>query len=255
MTLYTETYGQGEPLILVHGWAMHTGIWRHFAQQLGQRYQVICVDLPGHGRSTPRPFTLPHIREALLEVIPDQACHWLGWSLGASVVLDIAAHIPERVRSLMIMAGNPCFTGRDDWPGVAMPVLENFAAHLDEDCRTTLARFLALQVHGLENSKALLKSLKQSLLECAPPDPVTLYGGLDILKQTDFRAILPALPCALNVILGARDTFVPVALGDAIQQLKPDAKIYRIDKAGHVPFISHEKLVFEKIFEFMGQSA
>lgn len=255
MTLYTETYGSGEPLVLVHGWAMHAGIWRHFAQQLAQRYRVICIDLPGHGRSTARPFTLAHIRDALLEVVPESACHWLGWSLGASIVLDMAVHQPERVKSLSIIAGNPCFTGRDDWPGVAMPVLENFAAHLDADCRATLARFLALQVHGLENSKELLKGLKQSLLECAPPDPVTLYGGLEILKQADFRAVLPALPCPLNVILGARDTFVPAAVGDTILHLKPDAKVCRIDRAGHVPFISHGQLVAEEIFEFLGQSA
>ena len=26
--IYTQTFGQGQPLVLVHGWAMHTGIWR-----------------------------------------------------------------------------------------------------------------------------------------------------------------------------------------------------------------------------------
>jgi pimeloyl-[acyl-carrier protein] methyl ester esterase len=251
MTVYTETYGSGEPLVLVHGWAMHTGIWRRFAQQLGQRYQVICVDLPGHGRSAARPFTLPHIRQALLEVIPDRPCHWLGWSLGASVVLDIAAHVPERVKGILIVAGNPCFTRRENWPGVAMQVLENFAAHLDADCQATLARFLALQVHGMDNFKALLKTLKQAVLECPPPDPLTLYGGLEILKHADFRPALLTLHCPLSVVLGGRDTFVPVAVGDAIMRLLPRAEIYRIDKAGHVPFISDERQVVAKVFEFM----
>jgi pimeloyl-[acyl-carrier protein] methyl ester esterase len=251
MTLYTETYGSGEPLVLVHGWAMHTGIWRRFAQQLGLRYQVICVDLPGHGRSAAQPFTLPHIREALLEVVPERPCHWLGWSLGASIVLDIAAHVPERVKGALIVAGNPCFTRRENWPGVAVQVLESFAAHLDADCQATLSRFLALQVHGMENSKVLLRNLKQAVLECAAPNPVTLYGGLEILKYADFRATLAALSRPLNVILGGRDTFVPIAVGDAILCLSPRAEVYRIDKAGHIPFISHEREVIAKVFEFI----
>lgn len=255
MTLYTETYGAGEPLVLVHGWAMHTGIWRHFARQLAQRYHVICVDLPGHGRSSARPFTLPHIRRALLDVIPDRPCHWLGWSLGASIVLDIAAAAPERVKSLVLVAGNPCFTRRDDWPGVAIQVLENFAAHLDSDCQTTLTRFLALQVHGMDNSKALLKTLKQSVLECPAPDPVTLYGGLEILKHADFRPALALLPRPVSVILGGRDTFVPFAVGEAIAHLLPYADICRIDNAGHVPFISHEQHVIAKICDFLEQFA
>lgn len=251
MMIYTEIFGSGEPLVLVHGWAMHTGIWRGFAQRLGQRYKVICMDLPGHGRSAARPFTLPQIRQALLEAVPKGSCHWLGWSLGASIVLDIAAHVPERVKSLSLIAGNPCFIRRENWPGLDMPVLENFAAHLDADCQATLVRFLALQVHGLENSKALLKTLKEAVFECAAPNPVTLYGGLEILKRADFRPALLTLHCPLSVILGGRDTFVPVTVGDAILRLLPRAEIYRIDKAGHVPFISHEQQVIAKVFEFM----
>lgn len=254
MKVYTETYGSGEPLVLVHGWAMHCGIWRGFAQRLGQRYQVICVDLPGHGRSAVQPFTLQQIRHALLETVPERACRWVGWSLGSSVVLDMAVHAPERVESLSLIAGNPCFMRRENWPGLDLPVLEKFAAALEVDCQTTLARFLALQVHGLENSKALLKTLKQAVFECAAPNPVTLYGGLEILKRADFRPALLTLDCPLSVILGGRDTFVPVTVGDAIARLLPGAEIYRIDKAGHVPFISHEALVVEKVFDFMAQA-
>ncbi|MGR8934506.1 MAG: pimeloyl-ACP methyl ester esterase BioH [Gammaproteobacteria bacterium] len=254
MRLYSETYGSGELLVLVHGWAMHSGIWRAFAQRLAQRYQVVCVDLPGHGRSAVQPFTLQQIRRALLETVPAEVCHWLGWSLGSSVVLDIAVHAPERVKSLTVIAGNPSFIRRDHWPGLELPVLEKFAAALEADCQTTLARFLALQVHGLENSKELLKTLKQTLFECAAPNPVTLYGGLELLKRADFRPALLTLDCPLNVILGGRDTFVPIAVGDAINRLLPGVEICRIDKAGHVPFISHEQWVVEKVLNFMART-
>ncbi len=87
---------QGKPIVLVHGWAMHTGIWREFAKQLAQNYRVTCIDLPGHGRSEAiDPFTLERISDELVDAIPDPSSCWLGWSLGATVVLDIAARYPE----------------------------------------------------------------------------------------------------------------------------------------------------------------
>ena len=47
---YTRV-GTGKTIILIHGWAMHSGIWQTFAEQLAQHYKVLCIDLPGHGYS------------------------------------------------------------------------------------------------------------------------------------------------------------------------------------------------------------
>jgi pimeloyl-[acyl-carrier protein] methyl ester esterase len=252
MTLYTETYGSGEPLVLVHGWAMHSGIWRHFAEQLGRHCQAICVDLPGHGRSPMLPFTLEHVRAALLETLPERPCHWLGWSLGAKIVLDIAAHCPKRVKSVVLLAGNPCFKRNDGWPGMDRQALENFAAALEADCQTVLQRFLGLQVHAMENHKQLAKALKQAVLECPAPDLETLRGGLEILERADLTPALATLQCPLHAILGGRDTLVPAAVGEAIEKLAPHAQVCRIAKAGHVPFITHEQQVIDTLCRFMG---
>jgi pimeloyl-[acyl-carrier protein] methyl ester esterase len=253
MTIYTETHGSGEPLVLVHGWAMHSGIWRHFARQLGRNFQVICADLPGHGRSHAQPFTLANIRRALLEAVPTRPCCWLGWSLGAKIVLDIAAHHPERVKSVVLMAGNPCFKHNEDWPGIDYPVLLDFAGKLEADCQATLLRFLSLQVHMLENSRELIKTLREAIFECPAPSLETLRSGLDILEHADLTPAISALRCPLGVILGGRDTLVPVAVGAAIERLAPQAVVYRIDNAGHVPFLTHETEVLAKISEFMQQ--
>lgn len=251
MSIYTETYGGGETLILVHGWAMHTGIWRSFAQQLGQYYQVICVDLPGHGRSAAQPFTLQHIRAALLAALPERPCYWLGWSLGANIVLDIAEQFPGRVKGIVLLAGNPCFLRSDHWPGMDPRLLENFAATLQANCQAALLRFLALQLLGMDNHKELLSGLKQTVYECAAPDLETLQGGLAILECADMRPVLEELSCPLCIILGARDTLVPVAVGAAAARLVPAAMVQRIEKAGHVPFLTHAAQVIETISAFM----
>ncbi|MFU8787844.1 MAG: pimeloyl-ACP methyl ester esterase BioH [Methylobacter sp.] len=258
--IHLETFGQGQTIVLVHGWAMHSGIWRDFARQLARHYRVICVDLPGHGHSGAlAPFTLERISAELLKAIPEQCCCWLGWSLGATVALDIAARYPERVSSLVMLAGNPAFVGTtpttSQWPGMDVRLLDAFAEQLDENCQATLLRFLALQANGLPDQKALLKVLKTAVFECAAPDKATLQGGLNILKQADMRPVLSDLKIPVSLILGGLDTLVPVGVGQKMQQLLPSLELNIIDRAGHVPFLSHSLETLAIISQFMDNNA
>lgn len=252
--IHLETFGAGKPIVLVHGWAMHTGIWREFALQLAKNYRVTCIDLPGHGPSEAiEPFTLERISAELVNAIPEQSCCWLGWSLGATVALDIVARYPERVSALILLAGNPSYTQTEQWPGMEVSLLDDFAEHLHKNCQTTLLRFLSLQVNGMPDSKALLKALKTAVLECAAPDQATLQGGLNILKQADMRSVLAGLTIPVSVILGGLDTLVPVAVGQKMQQLLPSLELNIIDRAGHVPFLSHSRETLAIISRFMDQ--
>jgi pimeloyl-[acyl-carrier protein] methyl ester esterase len=252
LKIHQETFGKGKPIVMVHGWAMHSGMWRDFIQQLAQHYQVTCIDLPGHGRSEKlEPFTLEQISTALVNVLPDEPSCWLGWSLGATVVLDIASRFPERCVSLILLAGNPCFTQKQQWHGVNGRLLDIFADNLNKNCRATLLRFLSLQVNNLPAYKALLKELETAIYECAIPDDQTLQDGLKLLKQSDLRSVLSAIDIPVSSILGNKDILVPVAVGQKMQQLLPEMELNIIDKAGHVPFLSHQHEVLSIISRFM----
>ena len=52
MSLYIEKAGNGPvPLVLIHGWAMHGGVFAPLVEALAERCTMYVVDLPGHGRS------------------------------------------------------------------------------------------------------------------------------------------------------------------------------------------------------------
>ena len=250
--LHIEKFGAGEPIVLVHGWAMHSGIWRDFAKQLGQSFEVTCVDLPGHGRSDAiEQFDLASITELLAENIDLTSACWLGWSMGGNIVIELAKRFPERVDSLIVVAGNPCFTETSDWPGIRASDLDAFANNLTIDCKTTLLRFLALQTHGVANAKSLLNKLQIVLGECDVPSISTLQGGLEILKSVDQRNDLKALGCPSLVIMGEQDTLVPVAVANKMQVLAPDWQIHILAKTGHLPFLSKPEPVINLICEFI----
>jgi pimeloyl-[acyl-carrier protein] methyl ester esterase len=253
--IHIQTLGTGKTIVLVHGWAMHSGIWGQFAQQLALQFRVICVDLPGHGYSQSlEPFELAQVSKMLAEAVDEPVVCWLGWSLGASIVLDIATRFPERVKSLILLAGNPRFLRTSDWPGMSEPVLDGFAENLRQNTSATLLRFLSLQINtDLPEQKAVLKDLKHAVQQRSTPDWPTLQGGLQILKTADFRESLADLNKPVSVILGDRDTLVPVAIGQKLLALSPNIQLTVLHKAGHVPFLSHTQEVLSAINVFMEQ--
>ena len=53
MSLHVDSHGSGAPLLFIHGWGMHGGMWGGVAEQLAEHFRVLAVDLPGHGFSVP----------------------------------------------------------------------------------------------------------------------------------------------------------------------------------------------------------
>jgi len=246
--IHKEVYGQGPAVVLIHGWAMHTGIWREFARQLSQYFQVTCLDLPGHGLSeTVEPYDLKGIGQALIKAMPENPSCVLGWSLGASVAIELARQYPQRINALVLLAGNPRFVEEDTWAGVKQKILAEFANNLQLNCQLTLIRFLALQVNSLENGKELLKRLKLAVQECESPTEQVLKSGLDILQDADLRPMLRDLDCPVTVIQGDKDSLIPLQVSQNIKDLKPETNINIIKGAGHVPFLSHQSQVIDII--------
>ena len=240
--IHKEVYGHGRPLVMLHGWAMHSGVWRSFAQQLAAHRQVICLDLPGHGRSGQlADYTLEAIADVLCKAIQLEEFSVLGWSFGGLVAIEMANRFPLQVASLSMLASNPKFANSADWAGVKPEVLDGFAAQLSINTRQTLLRFLALQVSGLPDGKPLLQSLKQAVMECEAPSVSALQEALQILKYCDQRSKLQQYQGPVTLIQGDKDPLVPLTGVLGMQQIQPAIAVHVLERAGHVPFLSHSR--------------
>lgn len=237
MKLAWECHGDGPPLVLLHGWGLHAGVWSELAAALAPHYRVCRVDLPGHGASPPVGSRLIDWAEAVASEAPEGAA-WLGWSLGGLVA--IAAAAAGGVERLILVDSTPRFTTGPDWrAGVASQVLAGFADDLLRDPRGTVTRFVSLQAMGSERARDEARRLRAGLYERGDPDPGALRAGLAMLAESDLRGPLSGLTIPVRWIHGARDRLVPPAAAHAAADLVPDGRVALIDRAGHAPFISH----------------
>lgn len=107
-----ETSGAGVPLILLHGYLMSSQIWKGFMELLVLKYQVIAIDLPGHGSSGEFPpvHSMDLMAEAVEAVMQQENIdkgNILGHSMGGYVGLAFLEHYPHRIHKLILLNTYP----------------------------------------------------------------------------------------------------------------------------------------------------
>ncbi|HEY0333360.1 MAG TPA: pimeloyl-ACP methyl ester esterase BioH [Stenotrophomonas sp.] len=253
--MHIETVGQGPSLVLIHGWALHGGVFAPLVSRLSSRFQLHLVDLPGHGhsRDDDTPLVLPHVVSAIAAATPPAV--WLGWSLGGLFALHAAATLPQ-VRALAMIAATPRFVRADDWThAVDAEVFAQFGRDLAQDYRGTLERFLALDTLGSEHARAELRTLKQALVERGEPAPRALQEGLQLLQRTDLRRALGSLAKPSLWLAGQRDRLVPAAGMHDAAALSSPAQALTVAGGGHAPFLGHADRVAERLEQFVSALA
>ena len=251
--LHVESLGAGEPLVLLHGFAMHSGLFAPLLPALARRHRVHAIDLPGHGRSpTVEPFDLPALARAVDAAVDASQATVVGWSLGGQVALQWALAQPSRVRRLVLVATTPSFVVRDGWThAIGGDTLARFGDELEASYRLTLLRFLALQVHGSDEGRATLAALRERLFERGEPAPAVLRAALDTLRRTDLRARLSNVAAPALALGGDRDALVPLAATRALAAALPNATHATIEGAAHAPFLSHRAAFLERVLPFI----
>lgn len=104
--LFYAVYGQGDPVVLIHPALGGSDDWNNQVGPLSRDFQVIVVDLRGHGRSTgsDAPFSYQLMAGdvvSLIKALRLRKPAVVGWGDGATVALEIALHHPKRIGRLI----------------------------------------------------------------------------------------------------------------------------------------------------------
>ena len=117
LKLYYEIHGDGRPLVLLHGGFGVIGMYGQILPELSKTYQVIAVELEGHGHTAllDRPLSFEQMADdiaALIGHLKLAQADVMGYSLGGGVALQTAIRHPDSVRKAVIVSA-PCKS--DGW--------------------------------------------------------------------------------------------------------------------------------------------
>jgi pimeloyl-ACP methyl ester carboxylesterase len=106
MTMYYETSGEGDPIVVLHGAYMNIPSMGEIIPMLAETHKVYALEFQGHGRTTDidRPITYPNLADdvaAFMDAVGLEKADVFGYSMGAAAGLQLAIRHPEKVDQLV----------------------------------------------------------------------------------------------------------------------------------------------------------
>jgi 3-oxoadipate enol-lactonase len=259
INIYYEIHGKGEPLVLIYGYAGHSGLWFRQIPILSKKYQVIAFDNRGVGRSDKPdiPYTMAMMAgdvAGLLDTIGIDTAHIFGISMGGAIAQHFALNYPQRVISLIL--------GCTTCGGVhsIQPKPESRAALFDfeplkkmtpeEFVRQAIPFFFSQEF--IEKNPDIVEKKVAKMLEY----PLPIHGAIRQAAATighDTYELLPKIKLPTLVIAGDNDRLIPLENSRILASRIPKAELVIIKGAGHEFFIEDAEEANKIVLSFLGR--
>jgi len=216
--MYYEVYGEGAPLLLLHGFTGSSAGLAQGFMQLAANNKLIIPDLRGHGRST-NPSKQFTFRQAaldifgLLEHLNIKQCSAIGFSGGGCILLHMAHQQPDKIISMCIVSAAPYF------PDQSREVMKQFAEADKTEEQWTVMR--SIHFHGDEQIQ-MLWNQANAFSES--------YDDMNFTTE-----MLSQIKSKTLIVQGDRDPIYPIELTIEMHRHIPEAYLWIIPNGGHVP--------------------
>jgi len=221
MQMYYVLHGQGEPLVLLHGFTGSSNDWSLFFHDLASEYQLVIPDLRGHGRSTNSlmEFTFRQCALdvfALLDHLGIERFKAIGLSGGGNTLLHMATQQPGRIVAMVLVSATSYY------PEQARTLMRQFTieGRTDEDWQFMRQS----HKHGDEQIRA-----------------IWMHGHAlkDSHDDMNFTApYLSTITARTLIVYGDRDPLYPVHIAIEMYTAIPRSYLWIIPNGGHTPIFS-----------------
>jgi pimeloyl-ACP methyl ester carboxylesterase len=250
---YTDT-GEGEIIVLLHGYLETSDIWSGFAKKLAQKFRVISVDLPGHGLS--KVYSEKHTMEfmagavkVLLDDLNIKQIFLAGHSLGGYVALAFLELYPGLLKGYCLFHSHP-FADKPE----TVEKREREIKVVRAAKKYLLYPENISQMYAKANLEKFREELQRSkdIASTIPDEGIiaVLNGMMNRPSRLKFMEEGKA-PCLW--ILGKMDNYISCEEVQTKVKLPANAKLVVLENSGHMGFIEEEDLSVRVLTEFMDQ--
>jgi pimeloyl-ACP methyl ester carboxylesterase len=232
LRIHYKIAGEGEPLILLHGWGSKIEHYEKLQNFLAQNFRVYAVDLPGFGLST----------------APDDV--W-GTAEYAQFLQAFLANI--KICNPIIIAHS--FGGKialyalakNLFTAAKLILINSAGINLPKPWKTRYKIYsykLLKKIGSLPGIKILLAAKiaayqnKSGSLDYRDTRGIMRSILVKVINE-DLRALIPAVNAPTTLIWGEEDTSTPLEAGKLMQKLLPHAELIVLQKCGHFPFVDN----------------
>ena len=256
--LFVDLIGSGPDLVLWHSLLCDGSMWDPQIAELRDRYRIVNIDAPGHGRSaaTTAPYTMDDCvtsAEQVMDTIGVARTSWCGLSWGGMVGMRLALRDPDRLDALVLMDTS----ARRERPAkkAGYRVLEAIAKRtgaIPLVQRPILPLFFTAAT--MRDRPELVARFSQRLERM---DRTSLVHAVDavIFERDDVSAEIGRIEAPTLVMVGDQDRATPPAEAELIASQIPGARLVTIPRAAHLANLEQPAFVNAEIGRFLEESA
>ncbi|MFC7373512.1 alpha/beta fold hydrolase [Fictibacillus iocasae] len=253
--LHFEETGSGTPVIFLHGVWMSSRFFQKQVPYFKDKYRTILLDFRGHGQSghPHHGHTIETYARDLHEFILGRDLKdvvLVGWSMGAFVVWEYLKQFgDDNVKGNVIVDEMASDFKWPDFPIGAFdfPTLIHFMRGVQHDRRATLEGFVPLMF-----KKELSDEDKSWIMEEVTRMPESIASAI-LFDQSvvDYREDFPDINNPSLLCFGREEKLIPVAAGEHIRDLLPNARLEIFENSCHCPFLEETDLFNERVDRFI----
>ncbi len=249
-------------LIFAHGWATDHRVFEPSIERLlklGNGYEIINPDLPGHGTEPSESWAEPTLKSSVdkyLEILENSPSEGplfaIGWSLGAQILMSVELKRPGIFKGLVLVGATPRAVSKEGFPfGHQRALVKRMMIDLKKEPKETLERFYSLNFTDFELGEAeALEFLNRYSTPEAKRDYASLLNGLEAHYNTDIIDELGSLDLPVLVIHGTEDQVAPIAAGRFLAKKIKGATLEVIENVGHAPFLTEPDIFSRLVDDF-----
>ncbi len=266
VSLYFEDYGQGKPIILIHGWPLSHRMWEYQVPALvNAGYRVISYDRRGFGDSD-KPWdgydydTMSADLQALIGALELQGVTLVGFSMGGG---EVARYIGQfgsgrLSKAVFVSAVTPFMLKTDDNPtGVDQSVFDAFKQNVKTDRIGFLEGFNKMFVNhdkgvGPDGTPVSEAALGYTLNIASYASPKATLDCITAFGETDFRQDMTKIDVPTMFVHGDADQIVPLEVSaEEAHKLVEGSRLQVFEGAPHGLMFTHADKLNELLLEFL----
>ena len=248
---YTDS-GEGQVVVLLHGYIETSEVLSSFAKKLSEKFRVISVDLPGHGKSanTEKILTMEFMASILSKLVRDlniEKIFLTGHSLGGYVTLAFAELYPDMLSGYCLLHSHPFADDKEkiEKRNIEIGIVEK--GKKDMFIPGSITKLFAacnIQLFG--------EALKQTTgVALKVPDETIVAILKGMIVRPSRAAVLESGRVPFLWILGASDNLINCEEVQSKVNIPGNAEIVVLQNSGHMGFIEEEDRSVKVITEFV----
>lgn len=240
----------GPVVLMAHSLGCNLHMWDPQMSALEAIYNVVRLDMRGHGQSSvpPGPYTLDELADdaiAVMDSLNIEKAHWVGLSVGGMIGQSLLLRYPKRFISAAL-----CDTASAQ-PDSAKPIWDARIQAVETDglgsiVDATMERWFTAA--GLKSGNPAVAAVRTQLENTSDEGYVACCHAI---MKLNYIEQLSEINVPVSLIVGAEDMATPVSGSEAMHIRLPNSQLNVLDNASHISNVEQVEAFNEVLLPFL----